>query len=852
MALRALYRTNYVYLKALRIALILVCFSRLAAAMEPEPPFERGLELIRNELQLAHSGFRALSVAAHPDDEDGGTLSYLRRTLGVETHLCLFTRGEGGQNESGPELGAKLAVLRTRETEAACAILGAKAWYLNLPDFGYSKSPDEAMRVWRHDEALAQMVRVIRIVRPHVIFTNHDPDGTDHGHHRAAARILVEAFDAAADAAKFPEQMKDDGTQPWQAAKLYIRHFAPLGATLNFDVSVRDMASGLSASEIAAYALSKHISQGMQRDQKIGEKDMRHFTLAKIRPGQAGQIGNETTMLDGLAGSVNKALADEIDATLKKADPASLNNGSLAGSLIALCSKAAKAEADGEAILPHLHNALTEVLGLKLEVNVSAAVTTAEEPVSVGTRIANTGNLPVEVRHWKLVPESAQWTTTNAVAAGAKPDAQGKPLAPGENAEFKGEVTAHPDAFPTWPLDEFLFKRMESRKPIRVAVTLAVTDPNTKTEAELLVVRPVPLDLATPFSTTILPDPVLVFDDPDHGDTFLVLAKFRLALTNHHRVREPFNLFAGIQLPDNATVDKTATFQFHCEDETVANDFRFMAPVEKLNQGDIEVPLTIWSAATNYGGPLAHVRRVPLTLPSTLNVGLVKTYDDSTWQALKLLESSEPGLTVTLLSPEDVRASDLNRFHTIILDIRATQFRPEVRKEKERLMQFMRDGGNVVCMYHKDLDWNNEAGGEAVRGRGFLKGQSGGGEIAPYPIELSFERVTDEDAPVRILDPSHTLLCEPCKIWERDFKGWVQERAVYFPKKWAPEYTPLLSCNDPGDAAHDGGLLFANVGDGSFIYTSFVWYRQLRAGNPGAYRILANLISYPRVKHKKQ
>jgi hypothetical protein len=228
----------------------------------------------------------------------------------------------------------------------------------------------------------------------------------------------------------------------------------------------------------------------------------------------------------------------------------------------------------------------------------------------------------------------------------------------------------------------------------------------------------------------------------------------------------------------------------------------------------------------------------------------VKTYDESTHEALRQLEQAGLGLSVTLLTPDDLRTADLNKFHTIILDIRATQYRPEVRRVKERLKAFMEDGGNVLCMYQKDFDWNKADGAQSVRGKGFFKGETGGGEIAPYPIELSFSRVTDENAPVRILTPNHPLLNEPCKIFERDFAGWVQERGVYFPKTWAKEYTALLSCNDPGEPALDGGLLVADVGQGSFIYTSYVWYRQLRAGVPGAYRIFANLISYPRVKRK--
>ena len=819
-------------------SIFIVLFFLFASGQAAEISFGRGLEQIRDELCIARSGLRALDIAAHPDDEDGGTLSYLRRTLGVETHLCQVTRGEGGQNESGPELGRQLAVVRTRETEAACKILGNKAWYLNLPDFGFSKSPDEALQIWKHDYALGQMVRVIRIVRPHIVFSNHDPAGTDHGHHVASARLMMEAFDAAADPQKFTEQMKSDGTAPWSVSKLYVRHFAPPGATLSFDISGRDPISGLSATDIAAFALSKHTSQGMLRSTKLGEKDMRYFVLAKTRlPATAG---TEKTMLDGLPESNTPALNAAIGKALEKLNAANLSDGSLARGIISAGALAASDKSISPEVRTHISNALAETLGLYLDASSSERLCTLDEPVAVTLRVANEGTLPVTVTRWALVPETSQWTAGSADPASILP--------PGESAEFQQEIKAQPGAYPTYPADDYLLERIEVRSPVRATMTLLARDPQTNEEAPVTLSQPVPVDLALPLRAAIVPDPVLVFDDPDHGDQFLILSKFRMTVANYRKLKEPLQLFGGIQATEDIPVDKVAPFTFQRADETLSEEFRVMAPVEKLNKSDLNVKTSVWSAAVNFGGPVAHIRRVPIKLPPTLNVGLVKTYDEATFQALKMMETL-PGLTVTVLTPDDLRSSDLNRLHTIVLDIRATQYRPELKSVKERLMQFMKDGGNVVCMYQKDLDWNREENGQAVRGRGFLKGEGGGGDIAPYPIELSFDRVTDETAPVRFLKAGHPLLLEPCKIWEKDFQGWVQERGVYFPKKWAPEYTALLSSNDPGGAPLDGGLLVADVGRGSFIYTSYVLYRQLRAGVPGAYRLLANLISYPRVKN---
>lgn len=804
-----------------------LCGSQLFAA-DPEPPFERGLDLIRNELLVAHSGIRALSLAAHPDDEDGGTLSYLRRTLGVETHICYSTRGEGGQNESGPELGAELAVLRTKEIEAACAILGAKAWYLNLPDFGFSKSADETLKIWGHDKALAAMVRIIRIVRPHIMFTNHDPNGIDHGHHVATGRLAVEAFDAAADSNKFPEQMKEDGTQPWSVSKLYVRRFAPPGATLIFDISTRDALTGLSAPEIAAYALSQHVSQGMRREVRIGEKEPRYFALLKKR---LDKDDKESSFMSGLS----TAFPDGADLEILKS-PRFDDNNILQLEILSALDNARNKNFDSS-IAMHFQRAFVESAGIILEARTSDSLTTYGEPIEAMLRIHSDSVAKVSVKKWQLIGETPAWKTTCTDVG------ENEEIAQGASTELKGTIVAEAGAFPTYPRAQYIYNRIESRNPVSVSITVQTPD-----HIEIALTCPVPLELTQPLTTTIRPDPVLLFDDPDHDDNFSILARFHMLVTNHCRPNQPLKFFAGIQPANEAPVDKFAALEFHSKEETLSEEFRFLAPVDQLNKGDLLVQTAVWTAEKNFGGSQARIRRVPIKLPPTLNVALVKTYDDTVWNALKALESAGLGLSITQLSADDLRNADLNRYHTIILDIRATQYRPEIRTVKQRLEQFMKDGGNILCLYQKDFDWNASDKDHPARGVGFFRGEGGGGEIAPYPIELSFDRVTNKEAPVRILQPTQTLLLEPNKIWAKDFLGWEQERGVYFPKKWDPHYTALLSSNDEGGPPLDGGLLVADVGQGSFIYTSFVWHRQLRAGVPGAYRFLANFISYPRIK----
>jgi LmbE family N-acetylglucosaminyl deacetylase len=757
------------------------------------------MEFVRNELRVARTGVRALVIAAHPDDIDAGTLAYLRRSLGIETHVCLCTRGEGSENLAGPEDGAQLAVLRTKETEAACRVLCAKAWYLNLPDFGSSRSVEETLKIWDHDKALAQMVCVIRLVRPHILLM--DDAAPADGHHRAAAQLAQEAFEAAADPNKFAERMKQDGTQAWSAFKLYARVPESRETAISFSLTERGLNADSTPAEVAAVARNRQFSLGPQPQRKLGEPELRHFVLVKSRQPQK----KEASLLDGLLSHDIKPLDNLIDVA--------------AVAKLASMQAPAAVQSSEEDIRPHRDEAIAEVLGIRTQITVGDAVTTQDEPVSVTVRVANGNSRPLRASV-SLWAESPHWEI--------KSDGASKELALNATAEFQATITAKARAYPTFPAEDYIFSRTDAQPPVRATIRLEIPDGKGCIQATMR--RLVPLELALPREVRIAPDPVLIFDDPSHGETFLALARFRMVVTNRRKLAQPLRLFGGIQPKDSAPVDRWATFVFHDEDEVLSDEFRFMAPVEKLGKGDLEVQTAVWNADTNFGGPVARLRRIPLKLPEKLSVALVKT-DDALLSALKNIELACPGFSVTPLAPDDLRTANLNAFHTIILDSRATHLRPELRHSRERLMEFMNDGGNILCLHQRDAEWN-----------------AADGALAPFPIALSASRVTDETAPVRMLNPEHPLLSEPCKIWERDFQGWAVERGVSFPEKWAPQYVPLLSTNDPGENPLDGGLLVADVGRGSFIYTSFNWSRQLRAGVPGAYRLLANMLSYPRVK----
>ncbi|MBE7465373.1 MAG: PIG-L family deacetylase [Planctomycetes bacterium] len=840
--------------------IILVC----ASVAHAEQPIDRGREAVRLELLAGRSGLCALNVAAHPDDEDGATLAWLRRVAGVETHLVLATRGEGGQNEAGPELGAELAARRSRETEEAARILGCKVWYLNCPDFGFSKSDAETLKVWDHDRALERLVRIIRTVKPDLLFTNHDPLGTDHGHHRATGQLLLEAFDAAADPQRFPEQLAKDDLQAWAPAKLYRRLWQPTEETVTLDGGRIDAALGHAPAEFAAWALERHATQGMQRDIRPGDKALRHYLLLKSRLPKPAQA--ERSLLDGLEPAVYRPLhlqpfsTGKSDATDTVAAIHALQRditGSASWALEQLDPAPEKSVwllrtaweslnvARGE--LPqepwpqerqararrHLEAGLAAALGLRLDARPDDALVCAGQRVKINLRAVNAGPHPIALKKLQFSTEPGWHCEAIQVPT--------DPLPPGAVYETEAFVTPETRAYPNAPAHRFLEGRYAAGVPVSVTATVQYDGVEFATPASEIA-----LNLAPAYETRIEPDPVLVFDDPDRPDNAEVTVRARLVVTGHRR--EPWTLYG--KLEDNKR-HVTQTVQesilaFEREDQAISRDLGFTVQVKDFRTGPYEAATVLWDAQVRYPSPSIRVIRIPLKLPTPLHVGLVSTYDRATGEALERMASQHTGLRVFPLTPDDLRGSDLNALHTIVLDLRATQYRPDVLENRERLKQFMEQGGHVVCLYHKDFDWNEAD--EDARGRGFFRGQGGGGAIAPYPISLSFRRVTDEHAAVRLIDPTHPLLTKPNKLWDADWEGWVQERGVYFPSKWDPKYKALLESHDAGEEPLDGGLLIAPVGKGSFVYTSFVWYRQLRAGVPGAYRMLANLIAYPRVK----
>ncbi|HMF57919.1 MAG TPA: PIG-L family deacetylase [Pyrinomonadaceae bacterium] len=829
---------------AYKFLLALLCFALLAPAPLAQRATARAqvssAESDRAELHQAlldlTNPLTVMCVAAHPDDEDGATLTLLRRKYGVHTASLFSTYGEGGQNAMGPELYEELGAIRARETEAAAKIQGSEPHFLALRDFGFSKSADEAFRVWGHDEALRRMVLKIRMLEPDVIITNHDTS-SGHGHHQATGRLVLEAFDAAADSARFPEQLHDYGIPTWQVKRLFVRINYEGGAgsrnleeeaerngkVVSVNVNERDPVRDSTYAEQALQALHQHASQGPWPDTVPAAMLNIRYRLAREATHVPPLPSHAQTFLDGL--QLPPAVAAWLD--MLKIDGRPLydfvNEGDRVFSqLIAAYRDRGRLQSLGvednqRFVLMSVRLSQSLALASGIEITLSSPETTlvpgSTQPVTINFR--NTG-------------------THQAIVRGQ--EGEEVRLAPGNSSSLQKYVNIPASMRSNLPLYEHLYDGYSAGLEVRKYFQVTV-DNNPRFAMSPFIL----FDVAPPVEIASVSPSLLVLTPT----TLMHPGSLRVQLINHLKTATTGRLTVLAYISD---LDRR---KFEIEFRLSANESRaFEIPDNDLSRlmrnlhasgSPFTGKLTFSISSTNRaaGREQTVQRAIPIkliyaTVAPHLRVGYIRSFDYTLSSALNALGVENRELTV-----DEVRAGDLSKFDTIIIDNRGYQFHPELIAANARLLDFVRSGGTLIVFYHKANEWNPDA-------------QSNRPQLAPYPITLGSLRVTDESAPVTFTEPGNALLNFPNKISQEDFQGWTQERGLYFPREWDEHYSAPLAMNDANEPSLRGGLLAADYGRGRYIYTSIVWYRQLRAGNTGAYRVFSNMISYGRVRASSQ
>ncbi|GIV59848.1 MAG: hypothetical protein KatS3mg043_0937 [Rhodothermaceae bacterium] len=714
-----------------------------------------------------HAPLVVMNLAAHPDDEDGRTLTYYRHAKNAVAYSVIFTRGEGGQNEIGPELYEALGALRTEETERAARHLGTQVFFLNFYDFGFSKQADEAFEQWGgRDHVTARLVYLIRKLKPDVLFTNHDTvtvgPRRQHGQHQAVGLAAYDAFALAADPSYHPEQLREEGVDLWQPKRLFLRLWrGPADGAYDVAVPVgaTDPATGRPYYERAIAAIEEHASQGMGLFADRLRTDAAYFVL----------------------------LRSATDAPLDPAD--------LAGNL-----------APNTAARPDL----TYLIDAGRVPSLPAGTLTLDDDVAVPGQ-----HLRLRWQAGSLPEGRLRWVFTGAADTTLHLDG-GMP----------GTLTLRldPGATPTVPKKVYQYARFTNHPPVVYALYAAGAD-------TLLAAGYLPLEIAPPVHVEATREAVRLHPGTNH-------------LPLHARVFDPqarhLTLEATVTRDDDgAVIGQTATTFAPAAGGRADTTLTLRLPAG-LAPGDYTITFTARIAPALL--PVEPARaRLPgrvfdVAVPEGLRVGVVQSYDNTLTQAL-----TELGVEHVLLDSLALAHGDLDGLHTIVVDIRAYLVRPDLRAHNDRLLEWVRRGGHLIVNYQKTFEWNPDADDP------FVPGRKNPGHFAPYPLVLSRDRVTREDAPVTVLHPELPLFHRPNEITGTVWEGWVQERGLYFPGRYDPAYTELFAMSDPGEPPLRSSTLLASYGTGTYLYTALVWYRQLKNYHPGVYAFFANMLSLPLV-----
>lgn len=816
---------------------ILALFTALLLAVPSataQVPTQPDASRILHEMQKLPQVGTVLYIAAHPDDENTKLIAWLSNGKKVRTGYLSLTRGDGGQNLIGPELGDALGIIRTEELMAARRIDGGEQFFTRAIDFGFSKNAAESFEKWGKQEVLGDVVRVIRRFRPDVIITRFPPDrSAGHGHHEASAILAHEAFDLAGDRNAFPEQL-EQGLEVWQPRRLFFngspwwnRDLAGLAKNdpnwFVVDVGGYDALLGQSYTEIAGRSRSMHKSQGFGAPQTRGEElEYLHFEKGDRPQGKdfLGGIDMSWNRLEG-GTTVNKTIAVLLNGYDVRAPEMSVP---------ALERLAAAVDALPES--PWKHHARQRVGKLLMAVTGTVVEALAQTPhvvtgdsVSVSLNVLTRSPARVWAQHGTGTLQALAQNETKAIPLALK-----APLTPDQPFWL---VHPHGNLFkiddpkliglPTLPTELQVPYTLRFAGGTEVAGTVPVsyrTVDRVKGDVTQY------CEVVPPVSISARPNLLLVrdtvsgtrievqaFTDLEHAELVcervagwnMMPQHQQLGAMQEGSVRSvPIRLSADGAPTPNAPYLHVRTPHEGPSDltrRTIAYD---------------HIPHRPWYTLATF-----HVKPLDVRV-NVHRIGYIMGAGDHVPEAVEQL-----GVAVDLIDPATATPESLAAHDAIVVGIRAYNMVPQMRTINPLLMEYVRNGGTLVVQYttlSKDMVLPDSL-------------------IGPYPFHLTRGRVTVEEAPATLLAPDHPLLNFPNKITAKDFDGWVQERGLYFLGDLDAHYTPLIAWNDPGEEPLDGALVSCDYGKGRYVYTGISFFRQLPAGVPGAYRLFANLIS---------
>jgi LmbE family N-acetylglucosaminyl deacetylase len=823
--LRRLWRTLWFGL----FCLTAFGFTRNSSGAEPST---NSAATILHDLQSFRQLGSVLYIAAHPDDENTELIAYLARGRDYRTAYLSLTRGDGGQNVLGPDFGDKLGVARTQELLAARRIDGGRQFFSRAVDFGFSKDYRETLNIWDQQEVLSDIVRVIREFRPDVIITRFSPvPGGTHGHHTASTVLALEAFKLAGDPKAFPEQ----GLPPWQPERIlwnvssFQRDKDNGTNRISIDAGGRDSVSGETFADIAGQSRSMHKTQGFGAYRSSGGNGGSRTESFQFLDGSPAT----NDILDGVDTTWNRVpggaeigkLADEIITRFDPQDPSAsvpalLN---LRSNLFAFKSTdSIVAEKSRQ-----LDRILQDCLGLSVETTIAIAEVVPGEELKLHSTAIVRSSVPViwNGRHQPTAPgrklvldEPASQDLTFILPTNTpltQPYWLREEPAAGTFRVEDPNLIGRPENPPVFTLNHLFFVAGQGLLIPDEPVQIITNSTGNGIHRRLDVIPPVSLKFASdvrlfsPGGSNFVKVEVVAARSNSMGTLQLeVPAGWKISPE-----KQPFDLKTVGEL-------KQFTFTVIAPPESTTVKIIACAEIDGVRYRNQREELAYPHIPRQLLQPLATLKAVSLDLAIRgKKVGYIAGAGDTVAGAIQQM-----GYDVTMLGGDDLTTNRLKDFDAVVIGVRAFNVRTDLAAKMPALFAFVESGGTLIEQYNRPNDLKTD-------------------KLAPYDLHLSGDRVTDENAAVTFLAPEHPVLNAPNKITPADFDGWVQERGIYFPNHWDDHFTPILACNDAGESPLKGGLLVAQYGKGYFIYTGLVFFRELPAGVPGAYRLFANLVS---------
>jgi LmbE family N-acetylglucosaminyl deacetylase len=804
------------------------------------------------ELQLAFKKLNvvgtALYMAAHPDDENTAMLSYLAKERLVRTAYLSATRGDGGQNLIGSEQAELMGVIRTQELLQARRIDGAEQFFTRANDFGFSKTTDEALEIWSKEKILGDAVWVIRNLKPDVIITRFPPDSrAGHGQHSASAVLAEEAFKAAADPKRYPEQLKY--VQPWQAKRILWNSYNPnfsntapkdTGHYVKVNLGSYNALLGKSYTEIAAESRSMHKSQGFGAARSRGERIdyLRHTAGDQAKDDLFDNVDLTWKRVPG-----SEALAKTLQQAYETFKPE--NPAASIPLLLQAHKQIGQLPKDNHWVgvkKQELEDLIAACAGLWYEANATTFAGTPGDSIKVNAMVVKRSDFPVTLTRVQFTQVKKDTVVNNALKNNHLLTLPFKTVLPANT----------PYTQPYWlreiPLkgmyvvnDLQLIGKPEVPAELSVAFSFTIEGiPFTYAKAvNYKWTDPVEGELYRPFEVrpevmANLMEKVYMFPDKTAKEVQVVIkagkanvsGELSLDLPKSWKVnpqRIPFTLNKNNQ-------EQRVSFQVTPPAAAATDLLKVMvktAAGTTSSRGILSIDYQHIPVQTLYPEAIAKVVRLDIVTAGK-NIGYLMGAGDDVPASLR-----QVGYKVTPLTEGDFAAGDLSEYDAIVLGVRAYNTIDRMPFYQPKLMQYVQNGGTMVVQY-------NVSNGLKVE------------DLGPYHIRLSRNRVTVEDSPVTFLKPGHTVLNTPNKITQKDFEGWVQERGLYFADSLDTHYETILSTLDPNEKPQDKSIFIAQYGKGKFVYTGLSFFRQLPAGVPGAYRFFANLLSRNPLPEKKE